>query len=190
MVNLLHMCISSISLYNLENRISIHFAWAKFLPWISTRQKYYRASFAHLLDDRNLDIRDLDPRETQSKISQRPAVKNADEDVWRFPGHVNGVNANAPVRSSHLIPLSTTITNNEILMASRDSVNSHVSCDPDARMDKKKNFLVLHRKTHFVPTFLSLRIYLFFLRERIMARITDNNLRNLCESSETAIVST
>lgn len=163
-----------------------------------TRQKYYRTIFAHLLDDRNLDIRQGfrsygRPPENQSKISQRPAVKNTDEDVdgiWRFPGHVNGINANAPVHSSHLIPFSTTITNNEILMASRDSVNSRVSCDPDARMDKKKKLPRASSKKRFrshvsIVTHLS-----FFFFVRIMARITDNNLRNLRESSEIGIVLT
>lgn len=73
-------------------------------------------------------------------------------------------------------------------MASRDSVNSHVSRDPDARMDKKKKtsscFIEKTFRSH-----VSIVTHLSFF-ERIMARITDNNLRNLCESSETEIVST
>lgn len=60
---------------------------------------------------------DLDPTgdpENQSKISRRPVVKNADEDVdgtWRFPGLVNGVNANAPC--SLVAPNSAFYNNNE-----------------------------------------------------------------------------
>lgn len=49
-------------------------------------------------------------------------------------------------------------------MASRDSVNSHVSCDPDARMDKKKLSRASSKKafrSHVsIVTHLS-----FFLRE-------------------------
>jgi len=55
----------------------------------------------------------------QSKISRLPAARNADEGVggiWRYPG----INANAPVRSSHFIPFSTTMMDNESFTTSGD----------------------------------------------------------------------